>query len=155
MWGSTVPSVYYGFYCSPKLQKVYWTQVSVLAVLCVITTLSPDFRTPKWRSFRSAMYAGFGVSFIIPIIHSVALYGFEIQSMRMSLDWMALMAGFNLTGAFLYAMRIPEKWSPHTFDLFGSSHQILHFMVIFAGVAHLFGLLRAFDYVHSMPTPCG
>lgn len=27
MWGSTVPSIYYGFYCDPKLQQVYWFNV--------------------------------------------------------------------------------------------------------------------------------
>ncbi len=28
MWGSTIPTVYYGFYYNPVLQKVYWTVVS-------------------------------------------------------------------------------------------------------------------------------
>ena len=28
MWGSTVPSIYYGFYCDPKLQALYWLVVS-------------------------------------------------------------------------------------------------------------------------------
>lgn len=27
MWGSTVPSIYYGFYCDPKLQQIYWFNV--------------------------------------------------------------------------------------------------------------------------------
>lgn len=38
---------------------------------------------------------------------------------------------------------------PETFDVFGSSHQILHVMVIFAGLAHMRGLFQAFDYAHS------
>ena len=29
MWGSTIPSVYYGYYCDPTLQKLYWTMVDV------------------------------------------------------------------------------------------------------------------------------
>lgn len=28
MWGSTIPSIYYGFYCDPGLQKAYWANVS-------------------------------------------------------------------------------------------------------------------------------
>ena len=28
MWGSTIPSVYYGFYCDPELQRLYWLVVS-------------------------------------------------------------------------------------------------------------------------------
>jgi len=30
IWGSTIPSVYYGFYCDPKLQILYWVVVSCL-----------------------------------------------------------------------------------------------------------------------------
>ena len=75
--------------------------------------------------------------------------------MRMSLDWMLGMAAFNLTGAIIYAIRVPEKWYPKTFDIWGSSHQILHVMVIFAGLAHMMGLVRAFNYVHGGVDKCG
>ena len=27
IWGSFVPSVYYGFWCDPKLVKLYWSMV--------------------------------------------------------------------------------------------------------------------------------
>lgn len=154
MWGSTIPCVYYGFYCSPQLQLRYWMQVSVLAIICTILTLNPRFRTPAWRAFRSAMYSGLGLSFLVPIIHGLVKFGLKTQMWRMSLDWMLLMATFNLTGALIYAWRIPEKWYPVRYDFFGSSHQILHFMVIFAGIAHLFGLLRAYRYSHSKLGQC-
>ncbi|EAT89584.1 hypothetical protein SNOG_02853 [Parastagonospora nodorum SN15] len=51
------------------------------------------------------MYAGLGLSFIIPIVHGISIFGWETQMWRMSLDWMALMTTFNLTGGALYAMR--------------------------------------------------
>lgn len=149
MWGATVPTVYYGYYCDPLLQKTYYTMCTALAATCVVTTLQPGFRQPSWRPFRSAMYACFGLSAIIPILHGLQLYGWRTQKMRMSLDWMGLMATFNLVGAAVYGIRIPEKWHPYRHDIYGSSHQILHFMVILAGIAHLFGLVRAFDFVHG------
>ncbi|KAH6851497.1 hemolysin-III related-domain-containing protein [Alternaria rosae] len=154
MWGSTIPCVYYGFYCTPQLQTTYYTLVSVLAGGCVYATLHPAFRRPKYRPYRAAMYAGLGLSFIIPIMHGLLKFGWETQMWRMSLDWMALMTTFNLTGGALYAMRIPEKWYPYRFDVWGSSHQIMHCLVVCAGVAHLFGLLRAFDHVHGHGNIC-
>jgi adiponectin receptor len=33
MWGSTIPSIYYGFYCDPNLQTLYWFVVSDSLVL--------------------------------------------------------------------------------------------------------------------------
>jgi adiponectin receptor len=55
------------------------------------------------------MYAGLGLSFIIPIVHGISIFGWETQMWRMSLDWMALMTTFNLTGGALYAMRVSGK----------------------------------------------
>lgn len=106
MWGSTIPSIYYGFYCDPRLQKIYWLNVSVLASACVVATLHPNFRHPTFRPYRAAMYAGLGLSAVVFIVHGILLHGFSIQNQRMSLDWMALMAILNLVGATIYAARV-------------------------------------------------
>lgn len=45
--------------------------------------------------------------------------------------------------------RVPERLSPGRFDLWGSSHQIFHVLVVLAAAVHLVGLLKAFDYEHS------
>lgn len=155
MWGSTLPTVYYGFYCDQKLQKVYWVIVSILAIACAITTFNARFRHPSLRPYRTIMYAGLGLSSIIFVIHGVVKHGWKTQNYRMSLDWMILMASLNFIGAFTYAARIPERWYPRTFDIYGGSHQIFHVMVILAGLAHMEGLLRAFDHVHAQTAPCG
>lgn len=112
------------------------------------------------------MYAGLGLSALVFITHGLMIYGWEVQKHRMSLKWMGLMGALNLIGAMAYACRvcvhllrrfflatlilyqIPERWYPGRHDLLGSSHQILHSMVIFAGLAHMFGLLSAFDHIH-------
>lgn len=135
--------------------------------MCCIATMHPKFRLPTYRAYRAAMYASLGLSAVIFIIHGVVMHGWALQKMRMSLDWMLAMACLNLTGGAIYAARvsqrsremvrrlclnhqqIPEKWYPQRFDIFGSSHQILHVMVILAGLAHMKGLFRAFDFVHS------
>jgi predicted membrane channel-forming protein YqfA (hemolysin III family) len=80
--------------------------VSILATICTIMTVQTGFRSPSFRAFRSAMYAGLGLSFIVPIVHGISVHGFEVQMWRMSLDWMLLMASFNLTGAVIYALRV-------------------------------------------------
>jgi len=45
--------------------------------------------------------------------------------------------------------RVPERWRPGAFDIWGSSHQIFHVLVVMAAAAHLIGLLKAFDNEHS------
>ena len=154
MWGSTIPTVYYGFYCDPDLQQRYWTVVSMLAVGCVVATFNSRFRSPALRPYRAAMYGGLGASAIVFITHGLLLYGWKLQNRRMSLNWMGLMTFFNLTGAFAYVIRVPERWYPRKFDIYGNSHQILHVMVILAGLAHMFGIFSAFNFVHGQGSPC-
>lgn len=154
MWGSTIPSIYYGFYCDPRLQEIYWANVSILAILCIVATLHPRFRHPTLRPYRAAMYAGLGLSAVVFVVHGILLHGLIEQKQRMSVDWMGLMAFFNLTGAVIYAARVPEKLTPLKYDIYGSSHQVLHIAVILAGLAHMFGLFRAFDYLHTYGSVC-
>ncbi|KAL8652921.1 MAG: hypothetical protein Q9226_004062 [Calogaya cf. arnoldii] len=100
------------------------------------------------------MYAGLGLSAVIFVVHGILLHGWALQNHRMSLDWMALMAMFNLVGASTYAARVPERFRPYKHDFFGSSHQILHIAVILAGLAHMFGLFRAFHFRHTQGSLC-
>ena len=100
------------------------------------------------------MYAGLGLSAVVFVVHGILLYGWTVQNRRMSVDWMGLMALFNLTGAVIYAARVPEKLRPLEYDIYGNSHQILHIAVILAGLAHMFGLFRAFDYLHAHGAVC-
>lgn len=109
MWSSTIPYVYYGFYCTSPLQKTYYMLVSVLAAGCVYATLHPTFHRPTHRPYRAIMYAGLGLSFVVPIVHGVAIFGWETQRRRMSLDWLAVMLLFNGAGGLVYAMRVSSN----------------------------------------------
>ena len=54
-----------------------------------------------------------------------------------------------LLGVLFYAKRIPEslkRFKPGTFDIWGSSHQIFHVLVVLAVVCHLVGLVRVLEY---------
>jgi adiponectin receptor len=154
IWGSTVPSVYYGFYCNPNLQKLYWAVVSILAVACTIVTLTPMFRHPTLRLYRTAMYASLGLSAMVFITHGLIIHGWEIQNHRMSLTYMLITAMLNHLGAVVYAARIPERWYQLRYDIYGCSHQIFHCIVVFASLIHMSGLLSAFDFIHSQAHLC-
>lgn len=48
-----------------------------------------------------------------------------------------------------FQARWPERFWPGSFDIWGSSHQIFHVLVVMAAASHLYGLLKAFDYYHG------
>ena len=104
-----------------------------MATACAVATLNPRLRNPNFRPCRAAINAGLGLSAVVFILHGIILYGWSVQDRRMSLDWMMLMASFDLAGAAFYIARVTistmyrygtynrqvsEKLHPKTFYLF-------------------------------------
>ena len=168
MWSSMVPSNYFGFYCSPRLLYSYniivitpphrsyisladsTTQATASALGCAISTMKPQFRSPTYRVMRSAMFALLGLSAFVPVVHGIILNGWEVQNRRMAITYFLGLGLLNGTGTVIYAARLPEKWYPRTFDVYGSSHQIMHVLVACGALSHAVGLVRAFEYWDSM-----
>lgn len=56
-------------------------------------------------------------------------------------------------GAFFFATRFPESMWPGKFDIWFSSHQIFHVLVVVGSIVHLAGVWDAYSwnyyrYVH-------
>lgn len=147
--GSFIPCIYYGFYCMPDLQRLYWSMICLIGFGCICVSILPKFRTPAWRPFRAAMFIGMGLSAVFPVIHGLKLFGAGQMMRQIGLGWVLLQGFLYILGATIYAARVPERLMPGHFDIYGSSHQIFHVLVVCAALAHLTGLLRAFDYRHS------
>ncbi len=49
---------------------------------------------------------------------------------------------------FLQA-RFPERLKPGAFDVWGSSHQIFHVMVVFGAILHFNGILASLNYYYD------
>ena len=47
-----------------------------------------------------------------------------------------LMGGCYLSGAYVYATAVPEKWKPGAFDVMFSSHNIFHILVVAGAYVH-------------------
>ncbi|KAK4998391.1 hypothetical protein LTR66_002365 [Elasticomyces elasticus] len=148
IWGSFVPSIYYGFSTEPELVKLYWSMITTIGAGCGIVSVMAKFRTPQWRPFRAFMFVAMGLSAAVPVLHGLKVYGFSQLDQQIGLKWLVLQGLLYIVGAGIYAARVPERWRPGRFDIWGSSHQIFHILVLLAAATHLMGLLNAFDYEH-------
>ncbi|CAG8517013.1 36_t:CDS:2, partial [Scutellospora calospora] len=72
----------------------------------------------------------------------------------MSLKWMLITGAFYLIGAVFYSARIPERFFPGSFDIWGHSHQIFHFLVVFASLSYYYGIIQAMSYWHENNHEC-
>ncbi|KAI0418884.1 mPR-like GPCR protein [Xylaria grammica] len=144
--GSFVSGIYVGFWCETTERKIYWSMSASLGVLSIVIMLAPCFQGPKWRTFRLVVFVVTGLSGLAPIIHGIHMFGFAQMVKQSGLPYYFAEGGIFLVGAVTYASRFPECIKPGTFDIFGSSHQIFHVLVVIATLVHLVGVLQAFDY---------
>ncbi|KAE9366565.1 adipor-like receptor, partial [Stipitochalara longipes BDJ] len=146
IWGSAIPSDYFGFYCDQNLRIFYWSMATFATISCGIFTMRSVFRTLNYRPFRSAMYSVLGLSIFIPAIHGVLLHEWALQNERISLTYFIGLGILNGTGTAIYTARIPERWYARRFDIYGSSHQIMHVLLLCGTFSHTIGLVKAFAY---------
>jgi len=76
------------------------------------------------------------------MIDSLAHYGWD-HSVRYSIGYYLVEMLLELCGALTYGLRVPERFSPGTFDIWGASHQWFHVFSAAAAVVHLLGLMHA------------
>ncbi|KAF7568251.1 hypothetical protein PtrM4_128640 [Pyrenophora tritici-repentis] len=146
LWGTTVSSTHFGFYCEPGLQNAYAIIGTFAGLACAVTTLHPSFAGPASRRFRTGMYVFLGLSSFLPIIYGILLFGLDAMNKRMSLWCYVALGLLHGSGATLYASRVPERWWPGRCDVVGSSHQVMHVLVVLGAAVYAAGVLRAREY---------
>jgi len=138
--GSFVPWLYYSFYCDWRPQIIYLTIVLALGVGAVIVSTFDFFSGPRFRTLRSVIFVFFGLSGIAPATHYGVINGWQKSVDEAALGWLALMGALYITGAVLYAVRVPERFFPGKLDIWFHSHQLFHCFVMAGAFVHYHGL---------------
>lgn len=115
--GSFVPWLYYSFYCDRKPQIIYLSIVILLGIGAVVVSTFDFFAGPRFRPLRAGVFITFGMSGIAPATHYGIVNGWEKSIEEAALGWLILMGVLYITGALLYAMRIPERFFPGKVDI--------------------------------------
>ncbi|XP_050412402.2 adiponectin receptor protein [Patella vulgata] len=144
--GSFVPWLYYSFYCRLGPKVVYLVLIFVLGTACIIVSMWDKFSEPEFRAVRAGVFIALGLSGVIPAMHYVITDGFFHAIDDAALGWLVLMAVLYITGALIYAFRIPERLFPGKFDIWFQSHTIFHMFVIAAAFVHYHGISEIANY---------
>lgn len=118
--GSFVPWLYYSFYCDRKPQIIYLSIVILLGIGAVVVSTFDFFAGPRFRPLRAGVFITFGMSGIAPATHYGIVNGWQKSIDEAALGWLILMGILYITGALLYAMRIPERFFPGKVDIWVS-----------------------------------
>ncbi|OMJ30219.1 Adiponectin receptor protein 2 [Smittium culicis] len=151
---SCFPIIFYAFRCSSYLQLSYIILLSTLGAFASFISIYPSFAIPKYRKFRALIFVLLGVSAVVPISHSIILFGTAHTFHSTQLAYILPMAAFYILGAFLYACRLPESLFPGKFDIWFHSHQIFHCFVLIAALFHYHGVIKALNWAHLNAPTC-
>lgn len=144
--GHSLVGTYYTLYCMPELRRIYNVAISIAGFMTIGVTLYPAFDAPHNRLIRAMVFVLFGTVSGLPIFHAGWLHGFSNIEYMHHAQYMFLMAGFYLLGAFFFATRLPERWYPGRFDLFLNSHNLMHICVLIAALIHWYGCMQSCIY---------
>ncbi|KAI0179757.1 mPR-like GPCR protein [Hypoxylon sp. FL1284] len=152
--GSSVSGIYVDFWCESLERTIYWTMTGTLTAISIVVVVAPAFQGPRWRTLRLLTFVCTGFSTLAPIIHGICMIGFKQMMRQSGLPYYFAEGALFLLGALVYATRFPESVSPGKFDIYGSSHQIFHVLVVIATAIHLAGVLDAIEYnYHNQRCP--
>ncbi|TIA70463.1 hypothetical protein E3P91_03091 [Wallemia ichthyophaga] len=142
--GSFIPSIYYGFYCSPTSQLLYMAAMLIASSVALYIVLHPHYRRPSFRKARTSVFIALGLSSILPIVHALYMDGLDVLRRTIALDYVLASGSMYIIGALIYAARFPEAYFTHrNFSYYGASHQIFHLFVVAAAVCHYFSILSS------------
>lgn len=134
--GSCIPCYYFSFYCASFSRYLHIIILIVLCFLCLSICLLKKFAKPEFRVMRATLFIVFGSYSFIPGLQIVLQDGFTYANAAYSFSSMLQMASVYVSGAGLYAARIPERFFPGKFDIWASSHQLFHICVLIAAYIH-------------------
>ncbi|MCJ1313278.1 hypothetical protein MMC25_006955 [Agyrium rufum] len=147
--GNFVSGIHVAFYYEPGLQKMYWAMITILSLVTVGLVTNSKIKGREWRWLRTSAFVVTGLSGFAPIAHSLMRYGLQLSWEQSGLPYYLLEGVLFLCGALIFSMRIPEIIKPGRFDIYGSSHQIFHVLVVLAITTHLYGVLEAYEYNYN------
>ncbi|KAK6463302.1 putative hemolysis-ralated integral membrane protein [Scheffersomyces coipomensis] len=164
---SLISIIEFGFYDHPYYRDFFVTLFLVLGSICTILTLAPKFSSAQYRPLRSLMFVLFGLSGTFPIISAIQLFGYKAAAERCNINYLIWEGVFYISGAVLYAMRVPERFTHieqdetsllenaavGKFDIVGHSHQIFHVFVVIAAYCHWLALVGCYHYLHKEILP--
>jgi len=131
--GSYFPGLYFGFRCHPPLQRAYVAITAALVAASFVVTLAPIIRdAPQWSWLRVGTLSSTVAFGLLPLAQWVAIA--PLSDRELLLGPLLQMFGLYGLGFVFWHYKVPERWSPGSFDTWLASHFWWH-VLVFAAVA--------------------
>jgi adiponectin receptor len=139
---SIMTTEYAAFYCEPVSRWSYMLVTGLLGVGGVILPWHPTFNRADMAFMRVMFYSTLALTGFLPFGQLAYSRGIAWAQYFYAPIVKSLLV--YMTGACLYASKVPERWCPGWFDYVGCSHNIWHLAVLGGIVCHYFAMQSMF-----------
>lgn len=138
---SIMTTEYTAFYCEPTSRWVYLTLTLLLGVSGSILPWHPTFNRSDMAWMRVGFYVTLAATGFFPVLQLTLERGWAATTYFYAPISKSMLV--YLSGAVLYAAKLPERWMPGAFDYVGGSHNIWHIAVL-GGILFHYTAMQAF-----------
>ncbi|EPY20881.1 adiponectin receptor [Strigomonas culicis] len=139
---SFIPFCYYAFVCDPQWGRNYVIMISCFGVVGMLGPFFRHWTSTAFATKKVLFYVCMVGSGIFPTLH---LFIFHPHTTEIPVvAGLLQMLIFYGIGVFIYAFKIPEVFSPGTFDVYCGSHQLWHMFVLAAALTHFFNTVSMY-----------
>jgi adiponectin receptor len=139
---SIMTTEYAAFYCEPVSRWTYMLITAALGIGGVLLPWHPTFNRADMAWFRVLFYGSLALTGFLPF--GQLAYSRGIAWAQYFYAPVAKSLIVYMTGAFLYASKVPERFCPGWFDYVGCSHNIWHVAVLGGIVFHYMAMQTMF-----------
>lgn len=150
--GHTMSGVRVMFYCDTRLNnpfslvRVYTFVSAISAIATARSVLSPTFGGRRGHIARSVAFSCLGAVALAPLLHVGILHGLRDPEFLSMASWIVACLIMYGLAVLIYASRVPECCRPGKHDLWCSSHQFMHILVVCAAYIHYAGVKSGLEY---------
>jgi len=149
-----LPLSYYSFYCLNDFRVKYMAVSAIIGAISLISMFNPIFSKDEYRLIRSGLFLILSLIELIPIGYGLIKYESDIVFNYLSFVYVTVGSLLYCIGLVLYAKRIPEKYYPGLFDIWGHSHQIFHSLILIASIVFYIGIMKMVKAFNSDENIC-
>lgn len=132
---------YTAFYCEPYSRWTYLSTTFVLGTLGTFIPWHPTFNRADMAWARVGFYVTLATTGFLPVLQLTYQRGWPQTAYFYAPIMKSVLV--YLSGALLYAAKLPERWRPGLFDYVGGSHNIWHLAVL-GGILYHYVAMQSF-----------
>ncbi|KAF3153747.1 hypothetical protein TWF751_004087 [Orbilia oligospora] len=130
----------------------FWGRMDIFGICILalggaaITLFDTGGGGTKMRALRGGTFSILAISAMLPTFQAIGTLGWDRACKEIGAQWYLAEGISLLVGVSLFVGRMPERFWPGNFDVWGHSHQLFHTFAVAGTGFHVAALVAGYNY---------